>query len=297
MSYKLGKVGISRLATIFPAFSSQANHLGAVLAGNLTGFGTTFDGKACYGASFDTVSNGAKDDVTGLVHTRMIGEPLFLMTSANGAALAASSIIERSDSPELGSLNLKMEGEDGVAAIAGFCQEDASGNAVDWISPNESFILQVSCKSITGTTLEASKGRVQIGLAGDLSATFDSDISDLPATDGLYMQMERGTMYAVAVVAGVEYKSSRVPVLINEGDSLKFSIEYLVKPQTRHIIVKNLQGESIASVSLPLTGMTNNLQLFGRVGHTATFAAATDTPIRVAIEAISLNKTGGENGQ
>lgn len=295
MKYQLGREGIVRAASfIFPAFSTQANHLAAVFVGKFSGYAENFDGAACLGATFDTISDGAKDDAAGLVHTRIVGSrnATHLLTSANGGALAASAVIKRETTERSsGGLVLSLEGVDGTAAIAGLCQQDSSGNAVEWINHNESFEMEVSCETTTGMKTDATKGLIQIGVAGGLAGTFASDISAAPANDGLFIQIEKGSVHAVAIVNGTEYKSKRLPHGLIDGKEAKFVMTYLVKNQMASLIVKNVsKGQSAVSVNIPRSGIANMFQVFSRVGHTAAYAAATDTPISMEIFNIAVNK-------
>lgn len=290
---KLSKGGLKRIAmALFSGYLTEPHRAASIFGGKFCGFGETFTNAACEGAVYGDIADGAFDDATGHVHTRVIGSTAQLMTSANGGALAATAAIERQTSGEdAGCLSLSMAGVDATAAVSALTQTDASGNAVEWINEDENFVMEVEVKDFTGSTLPATKGLVQMGVLGGIAGTFTSDVLAAPATDGMYLQIEEGRVYAIVLVGGTEYKSSPLPVRANDGETAHFELEHSVGVyQNTFSVRQRSKSGSAVSVSYTKGDMTNNFQVFTRVGHANTFAAATDTALTMKISSISLNK-------
>lgn len=295
----LGSEGQKRVGQSLYAGAFGGYELGSIYAsGKLFGMGEVFLGRKCEGAAFGQISDGAADDAAGLTHTRVLGtdQPLFVTTSANGGALRSSAtIVSDSSGYDHGSLYLNTAGTDATACVAGFNQTDSAGNANEWIRPlsDGTYIASFALTEHTGILVPAAGGLMQFGFCGGVQAAFQTDIAGAFATDAVYAQIEANKVYLVVKAGATTTKSTDFIDFSSNDASMNLHVK--IRGNGNGKFIANLTNGT-RTLSIRFTdnsGITQNMQVFGRVGHTGAYAAAVGDKVSAKLDMLAVNLDKG----
>ena len=267
---------------LFSAYSgtspdSAAKYLLGSLGG---GVGITFIGKALQDAtSFAYVADIG--EVAGTALAKVSNTNMYAFTSADASSVSITGT-------KNGSLNLVLTGTDSTAAVAGFAYSD-SLLEFPLVTITDSFILNVDLAAVTGLELSLAKGRIQIGVGGGFQADLPDDVLTAPATDAVYVEISEQKFRLVAVVAGDFFYSPWSGAMLRSGDDVCLELAINFGAYGVQTASARVKGKGSVGLQIP-KGITNDMTIFGRIGHTAAYLAAETYKLSAKVEVISLVK-------
>lgn len=292
-----GSVGRNRVAHALSS-SATPDHISAgdYYGGLIFGFAENFLGKKCFGTTFDSLSDGATDSLAAaLPHTMLIGaqQPFFLCTSASGGAeLSSSKVYVPASDHSHGQLKLATVGTPATACMAGFCQEDSAGEPNEWINlAKNNAKMTIRFYGRTGQYVPVAQGLMQFGMANTLAAAFKTDIAGAFATDACYIQIEGMKAFACVKIGATVYKSPEYIILPPDGQPFVAVMGYYggSTSDSFSVMVRSNNGENTVSVKLPANiKIASELQVFGRIGHTAAFNSADALSADIDVVAVNI---------
>lgn len=190
---------------------------------------------------------------------------------------AEAGLVEPDGTTRRGLLRLKLD--NAVSAAMGFHQED-----VYWLHGNQSFEIKVALDACSGLDLPASEGAFQFGVMEE-GTNGVTTVADVPSVDYAYVELTAGKARIVASDDGGTASSPWVKFDFPNG-RIVVGLMWGAQGRTLHLTINDKIVTSL-QIAAADTIVGNKLQLFGRVGHTATYTTtAGGNPLHVDIESI-----------
>jgi len=270
---------------LFSAYKGQspkvaARYLLAKLGG---GFGENFVGKSLQvaGANVAEIADNSSD----VNEANVSNTNLYVFTS-NEDATGVNSVTISIDSLYNGSLDLELAGKDAQKAVGGFALSDGVIE-IPLVTKDDSYIVDFNISDLQGLQLDPSKARMQFGVAGDIQADITSEILNAPATDAIYIELAEQKYRAVCVVNSVVHTSAWAATMINSGESVHIELAVTKGAYGKQTVTASIAGKGHTGMEVPV-GITQGLTLFGRIGHSATYAVADGYKLSCKVKSVSL---------
>jgi hypothetical protein len=205
---------------------------------------------------------------------------LYVHALAGAALYSAVSGVECGFPDGRSAFNMSCLDVNVTESNVGFSQYDGVGVTVFSVPAATSFRYICDITNWTNRSTIPTKAKAQVGLMATAHATFATLIGTGPQVAGqsaIYVEFAANTMKLV-----VGTTSSAFVAIPTDLTAFSIRIEYLAGIGA----FLYLNNKKVATVNS--TTATTALQLFARAGHLAAYDAATSSPIRFEVDAISV---------
>jgi len=247
------------------------------LAAMTNGFCEGFVGRVFYAATaFGTAVQAVATASTTWI-MQDTSKPFVVVTDATGAAADAGCPDAVSGSTR-GILRLAVT--DVASNGVGFHNRNAN-----WITPDADFQVSFEVAALSNAGYGGAISLAHLGVMGDAATNFlvvdnmESNLTNAPSADFVAIELSNNQARLVTVVAAAAAYSPWVELDLTGANIL--TIDYIAGAKRAALFVNGVERTSVSRAAA-----LGAMQLFGRVGHTASYVLATHAPLVLDIDAI-----------